>query len=178
MVCVLTFTPSRGFFFFLNLWGRWSGDHPQGLNQIWLEVGEESRKTVEILVYFATCWNLLSKYDNFRFFFPSKSGDFGPFLPKKSIVEVALAFFLGCWVVKNRQKTKHRDSIVRGWPPVVLMCLWISWSMKAVDLSMMGTSQHSVRSCLSRDANTTSSKFAALQLSGFKILSSSFFWST
>jgi hypothetical protein len=41
------------------------------------------------------------------FFFPSKSGDFGAFLHKKSIVEVALAFFFGCQVVKNRQKTKR-----------------------------------------------------------------------
>ncbi len=46
------------------------------------------------------------------FFFPSKSGDFGPFLPKKSIVEVALAFFLGAewWKITKKQNTETEYS--------------------------------------------------------------------
>jgi hypothetical protein len=40
--------------------------HTRGIHQIWLEAIEESRKLLRSL---AICWNLLSKYGNFRNFF-------------------------------------------------------------------------------------------------------------
>lgn len=41
----------------------------RGIRQIWLQVSEESIIIQESCHIFAMCWNLLSKYDNFRFYF-------------------------------------------------------------------------------------------------------------
>jgi hypothetical protein len=56
--------------FFSNFWSGWIGDHAQeDLAPIWQEVKEGVRKSWDSPHKAATCWNLMSKYGSFSFFY-------------------------------------------------------------------------------------------------------------
>jgi hypothetical protein len=75
------------------------------LSQIWLESRGASRVVLDSSYNLVTCWNLLSKYGNFRLFFPHNVVTWAPFFPNKNALYLLFSS-AGC---ENSSPRKNTD---------------------------------------------------------------------
>ncbi len=119
--------------FIFKLWGRQVGNHSQ---EDLAKFGYKSKRKVKKLGLnshiLATCWNLLSKYGKFRFFFPPHSvRTWAHFSPQtKTFVSFTplLLLLLGC--EKFIAKKKHLTPIFGQEIPMYLILIIIIWTFK------------------------------------------------
>jgi hypothetical protein len=73
------------------------------MSQIWLQVRQESRKQLESSLVLATSRNVLSKYGDFRLFFPQNMANLAYFSKNNPFVAFSLESF---FVAKIRHQKK------------------------------------------------------------------------
>ncbi len=78
-----------------------------GISQIWLQVRQESRKELESSLVLATSRNVLSKYGDFKPFFPQNMANLAYFSKKNPFVAFALESFSSPMVPKFATKKKN-----------------------------------------------------------------------
>jgi len=99
-------------FFHKNLvrWMHWPSS-TRGLSQIWLQVRGKTRFFFKSPYILATCKNVWSKYGEFNFILLKKMATLGHFIPKKTIVQVAVPPLF--WVAKWQNfATKRKAQLI------------------------------------------------------------------
>jgi hypothetical protein len=97
---------ARFFYKKLVRWMHWPSS-TRGLSQIWLQVRGKTRLFFKSPYILATCKNLWSKYGEFNFILLENMATLGHFIPKKTVIQVAVPpLFGGCQVAKFCHKKK------------------------------------------------------------------------